>query len=928
MILSEADGTPSVTTTAAPERHDTTPKNTDDTIINVSPRGPEGAPAAGKPSAAVESALENSQHDENGEMSQNAQSEEGKPPWSEMKTKAGKERKRLPLACIACRRKKIRCSGEKPACKHCSRSRIPCVYKVTTRKAAPRTDYMAMLDKRLRRMEERVIKTILKDETRDMAAIGRAVVRPTSQKKRSAAEAFESEIGQLAGNEGSATANNNVPVPNQNRIGDGTSLLKAGSEFLPSMEIQEHLAEVFFDCVYGQSYMVLHKPSFMRRLKAGIVPPVLILAVCAISARFSTHPQINSEPPFLRGQEWAEPAASIALSRHDEPNITILTVFLLLGLHEFGTCHGGRSWSFGGQALRMAYALQLHKELDYDPLLTQRNGNGSQLSFTDREIRRRIMWGCFLMDRFNSSGSQRPPMGNETFMQIQLPIKESRFQMEIPGPTEDLHGNVPNPVPDDVGQSPNARENMGVSAYIIRATAIWGRIVDYLNLGGMQNDPYPLWSPESGYARLKTQGEEFSASLPSSLSFTYENLQVHAAEKTANQFLFLHIIAHQNILFLNQFAIPLSPGVRPPKNMPKNFLSDAGRAAVEAAHHISVLINYASSHNLTAPFAGYCAYSASTVHIWGIFSKNIQLEAWSKENLRHTYRYLNKMKRYWGMFHYMVQSSKDRYRNFADAALRRSTTSCDGQVTPMFQYGDWFDRYPHGVSRLHWEDPERKDKETAAEEAVMGQKPDLQSVEDFFASLSSPSVDSPQKTYSTTHRQSHSRRHNSIASPGSARGSTQAGYVYPSPRATTANTPGGAMVTTTSEFPRATTSTLSSQNNPAHPEPFQLDQLNFNFTIPDQLPQLDRQFVYDEAFTGLDFAALDAAMNDNLTDPSMQPVSNAGESFSLWTEADQFDPTVPSGAGDLYQPSAWFLPFNLDPAGGTGLDLGTPGDMV
>lgn len=74
--------------------------------------------------------------------------DEKPPPWSEMKTKAGKDRKRLPLACIACRRKKIRCSGEKPACKHCLRSRIPCVYKVTARKAAPRTDYMAMLDKR------------------------------------------------------------------------------------------------------------------------------------------------------------------------------------------------------------------------------------------------------------------------------------------------------------------------------------------------------------------------------------------------------------------------------------------------------------------------------------------------------------------------------------------------------------------------------------------------------------------------------------------------------------------------------------------------------------------------------------------------------------------------------------------------------------
>ena len=63
--------------------------------------------------------------------------------WAELKTKAGKERKRLPLACIACRRKKIRCSGEKPACKHCFRSRNPCIYKVSTRKVilTPQTGF-------------------------------------------------------------------------------------------------------------------------------------------------------------------------------------------------------------------------------------------------------------------------------------------------------------------------------------------------------------------------------------------------------------------------------------------------------------------------------------------------------------------------------------------------------------------------------------------------------------------------------------------------------------------------------------------------------------------------------------------------------------------------------------------------------------------
>ncbi|KAJ5616057.1 Aflatoxin biosynthesis regulatory protein [Penicillium hordei] len=821
--------------------------------------------------------------------------DDGKPAWSEMKTKAGKERKRLPLACIACRRKKIRCSGEKPACKHCTRSRIPCVYKVTTRKAAPRTDYMAMLDKRLKRMEDRVIKTIPKEETRDMLSIGRSVVKPSAsvqpskaQKKRSAEEAFAAEMDEWTRGNG-RPPHETFPMNREIKSTDGTGLLTEGAEFLPSLEIQEHLAEVFFDCVYGQSYLLLHKPSFIRRLKAGTIPPVLILAVCAVSARFSTHPQLNSDPPFLRGENWANPAAAIALSRHDEPNITILTVFLLLGLHEFGTCHGGRSWSFGGQALRMAYALQLHQELDQDPLLRQKNGSGSQLSFTDQEIRRRTMWACYLMDRYNSSGSQRPPIGNEKFLQIQLPIKEPHFQMEIPGPTEDLDGDIINPVPEDVGQLSNAKENMGVSAYIIRAIVIWGRIVDYLNLGGKGKDAHPLWHPESGYTQLKRQIEEFSVSLPGSFTFTYENLQIHAAEKIANQFIFLHIIIHQNMLFLNQFAIPLSPGGRPPRDMPKSFLSNAGRAAVEAAHHISVLFDRASAYPLTVPFAGYCAYSASTVHIWGIFSKNVQLEARSKENLRLTYRYLNKMKKYWGMFHYMVESAKDRYRQFADAAIKGSVAIQNGaSLTPMFQYGDWFDKYPHGVSRLHWEDPDTRNKETG-EDAVMGQKPDLQSVEDFFAGLSpTPQPSQPRKSRS---------RNNSKLSDGAP------GMDRTSPQSMMEVTMGNTPSVPGSAFPQPSMLQQSRLMSFGQPP--------FDFSIPpDQLPQLDRQFVYG-SFSDFDPASF---VPNNPPVPPLNGVETQSPDQTLFT--GHLDPGAPAGMGEFYQPSAWFLPFNLDPVGG------------
>ncbi|KAG5925871.1 hypothetical protein E4U42_003848, partial [Claviceps africana] len=201
------------------------------------------------------------------------------PAWSELKTKAGKDRKRLPLACIACRRKKIRCSGEKPACKHCLKSRIPCVYKVTTRKAAPRTDYMAMLDKRLKRMEDRIIKIIPKSDQDATSLITRAIVKPailgssagnkSTFKKRGAEEAFGADLESWA----NAPVNLKVlhgveedPASKDGNVSDEDMLFLEGRDALPSKEVQEHLAEVFFDNVYGQSFHLLHKPSYMRKL--------------------------------------------------------------------------------------------------------------------------------------------------------------------------------------------------------------------------------------------------------------------------------------------------------------------------------------------------------------------------------------------------------------------------------------------------------------------------------------------------------------------------------------------------------------------------------------------------------------------------------------------------------------------------------------
>ena len=602
----------------------------------------------------------------------------------------------------------------------------------------------------------------------------------------------------------------------------------------------------------------------------------------------------------MRGEEWAAPARDIALKRYDQPSITILTVLLILGLHEFGTCQGGRSWMFGGMAMRMAYALQLHRESDYDPL-SRNSGSDPKLSATDQEIRRRTMWACFLMDRFNSSGTERPTCGTEEHIKVQLPIKEFNFQNEIPGPTENLDGNVPCPVSPDTGQDTKVIENMGVSSYMIRIIALWGRVIRYLNLGGKERDPYPLWHPSSQYGELKKQADDFKNSLPSTVQDSPDNLANHAAEKLANQFLFMHISYHQVVLFLHRYAIPTTPGTRIPKDVPKDFLSDAAQVALEAADQISVLISAAREYNLIAPFAGYCAFTSSTVHIWGMFSKNPGREASSKQKLQLNLEYIKKMKKYWGMFHFMAENLEDIYKRYADASQKGTKAKeSSGSESNLFQYGDWFKKYPNGVSESDYEDPATKVKEERINEAAVSHKSDLQSVEEFFNKLSPPVRTVPQPP----------KPRRKASKPTASTVQPHPPQVLPPDQSQESTVQH--MLPMAPQTPIAPSPFSPHQSQPLYasfpPQPYDLLAQHPNTAL---LPQLDRNLVYD-AYAGTSGPPLSSS------DPAFNSLAVGDPIGSVWDNplgyGNQAQALGDAGsyAGEM-QSSAWFMPFNMPP---------------
>jgi hypothetical protein len=200
---------------------------------------------------------------------------------------------------------------------------------------------------------------------------------------------------------------------------------------LPARNTLLKLVEIYFTRVNNQTYGFLHRSTFLRHLEEGKVPDGLLYSICAISARFSptdappplprqSGQQAKDTAPYTAGEPYAVEARKLALRDFDKPTVQNVQTLLLLALHDFGCKKGQKAWMFAGMAIRMASALRLNREVDGDaigfesaagggtgPAPVSRTGAASidskvttreKVSWTEREIRRRTFWACFIMD--------------------------------------------------------------------------------------------------------------------------------------------------------------------------------------------------------------------------------------------------------------------------------------------------------------------------------------------------------------------------------------------------------------------------------------------------------------------------------------------------------------------------------------------------
>lgn len=132
---------------------------------------------------------------------------------------------------------------------------------------------------------------------------------------------------------------------------------------LPPPTVCNHLVNLYFDYIHDQFHTLFQKPAFMADLASDRVPTVILLAIIALSARFSSHHYFDGASPRIRGVQYARRAAQ--LLDPSDVGLTSIQACVLLGACRIVEGDSAGEAVYYGMACRMAQLLNLaHSSCD------------------------------------------------------------------------------------------------------------------------------------------------------------------------------------------------------------------------------------------------------------------------------------------------------------------------------------------------------------------------------------------------------------------------------------------------------------------------------------------------------------------------------------------------------------------------------------
>jgi hypothetical protein len=354
------------------------------------------------------------------------------------------------------------------------------------------------------------------------------------------------------------------------------------------------------------------------------------IANCLFNVRYSTHPEVCTpgKERYAYGEPFADKAKRLLIPLLALPSLEVVQSLVLLTYQEFATDRDSALWMYAGMAIRMAQDIGLEKEplpirnIDsMNSASTTNSGNQRRTerqpelptfkSEREREIRRRVFWTVYFLDRLTSIGLGR-----------RFVMWESGIETALPSYNAELDEMLSLSQNDSVDQKDN---HLPLPyTYVAQMMRIHGNISTILNF---------CEEPDGRLTQLQEALEQlqaFNQKIPQSFEFTVQNFQGYSERSLAGGFLLVHFWYHALIILVN---CPTFLSTDLHSKLPNLGNWDQ---AYESAKAISDFLSYVdllnSSAYLANPFINQCIYVAACALVQKIqdrLSNDSQLEIYN-----------------------------------------------------------------------------------------------------------------------------------------------------------------------------------------------------------------------------------------------------------------------------------------------------------
>ncbi|KAF2717588.1 hypothetical protein K431DRAFT_315679 [Polychaeton citri CBS 116435] len=539
------------------------------------------------------------------------------------------------IACILCRKRKLKCDGVKPACGTCKRLQHDCSYDTVRKKSGPKRGYVAALEARLAQVE-----TLLKTQD-DRPKEGNAQEGGKDQNATSppvpssnetpgndvqANDTFTNEweaLGQAPFQSDSMLNGSSGSGQQQDESFQWEMIGLGLDEPLPPQDIIKDLNQIYFDKIHPSMAMI-HRSRYhaAMNLSPHMRPPVCLrYAMWANAAAVTDRYEALQEHFYERARRYIQ---QDEMKGHGEHMITVAhcQAWCLIATYEFKLMYFPRAWVSAGRACRFAQMMGMHRldgvGLDVKQCLPPPRDN------IEKEERRRTFWMCFCVDRYSSIGTGWPMTIEEEDIMTHLPCDEDSYDMNKTWTSITLEDAL----------KPEGAPHLSGFAGVIVMACMFGRNLTHLHRPGSDDKEDDL------NGEFWRRHRDLDNILLNTALALPEDCRLPAGLNNPN-IVFMNMNIHTSTICLHQAAI-----FKADKNrMPARISAESKVRCITAAAEIAAIMRSVSHLDLSAmnPFISFCLYVAARVFVQ--YLKSRPHDAQVKSSLHFLLQAMNVIKR-------------------------------------------------------------------------------------------------------------------------------------------------------------------------------------------------------------------------------------------------------------------------------------------